>query len=230
VARFIGARPGSDEPTVAAQEIEFELTPAQAARCLVREDRPELYFCRDMKGYGWCFRKGDYLNIGLGREDSHRLTGHVREFVDWLKAGGRIPRDILERFHGHAYLLYPHAPRRLAGDGVLLIGDAAGLAYPQSGEGILPAVESGQMAAETIIAAAGDTRRDALHAYVRRIGERFGPRDAARTEAPPLIQQLKQQLARTLLTSHWFARHIVVERWFLHTHQPPLLHSPVRQH
>src|SRR3569833_1101145 len=35
---------------------------------------PELYFCADLQGYGWIFRKGDYLNIGLGREDNHHLT------------------------------------------------------------------------------------------------------------------------------------------------------------
>ena len=38
---------------------------------------------------------------------------------------------------------------------VLLIGDAAGLAYKQSGEGIRPAIESGLLAAQAILAAQG---------------------------------------------------------------------------
>ena len=43
---------------------------------------------------------------------------------------------------------------------MLLVGDAAGLAYPQSGEGIRPAIESGLLAAATIVEADGDyTRR-----------------------------------------------------------------------
>jgi hypothetical protein len=29
-------------------------------------------------------------------------------------------------------------------------------------------------------------------------------------------------LARFLLASRWFSRHIVLERWFLHCHEPAL--------
>ena len=73
VARATGAK-GSGETAVAAQEIEFEMSPQQKAVCRVDGERPELYFTPDLKGYGWVFRKGDYLNIGLGREDKHRLS------------------------------------------------------------------------------------------------------------------------------------------------------------
>ena len=53
----------------------------QAAQCGVEHDRPELYFCDDLKGYGWCFRKGNFLNVGLGREGNHRLPEHVHAFA-----------------------------------------------------------------------------------------------------------------------------------------------------
>ena len=74
VARQLGARPGRGELAVTAQEIEFEMDAGQGAACRIRPERPELFFCSDMKGYGWCFRKGDYLNIGLGREGTHQLA------------------------------------------------------------------------------------------------------------------------------------------------------------
>ncbi|MGA7594010.1 MAG: NAD(P)/FAD-dependent oxidoreductase, partial [Gallionella sp.] len=135
VARHMGAKLGADEPAVAAKEIEFEMDELQRRKCQVRGDTPELYFCRDLKGYGWCFRKGNHLNIGLGRQGSHRLTEHLKYFCDFLKQLGRIPQDIPDHFHGHAYLLHGHAARKQVDDGMLLIGDAAGLAYPQSGEG-----------------------------------------------------------------------------------------------
>lgn len=49
----------------------------QAASSAVCGEMPELYFCNDMQGYGWCFRKGDYLNIGLGRLDPRAsFLGH----------------------------------------------------------------------------------------------------------------------------------------------------------
>ena len=50
-------------------------------------------------------------------------------------------------------------------EGVLLIGDAAGMAYSPSGEGIRPAVESGLLAADVILEAAGDYRLARLEPY-----------------------------------------------------------------
>ena len=222
VARAMGARPGRSERIVAAQEIEFPMTPEQAATCPVDPAVPELFFTPDLAGYGWVFRKGDYLNIGLGREDNHQLSQHVAEFVQHLKAQGRIPGDTPEKFHGHAYLLYPHAPRPLVDDGCLLIGDAAGLAYPQSGEGIRPAVESALLAARTLRECAGDFSRNRLDTYREWLEARFGRRQPAPGLLERLPAGLKQAVAARLLRSAWFARNVVMDRWFLHTHQPPL--------
>jgi len=72
VARFLGART-SEETPVTAQEVEFQMNAAQLSSCSVRGNLPELFFCEDMLGYGWCFRKGDFLNVGLGRLDPHSL-------------------------------------------------------------------------------------------------------------------------------------------------------------
>lgn len=225
VARAMGAKLGQAESVVAAQEIEFEMTPEQSAQCAVRADTPELYFCDDFKGYGWVFRKQGYLNIGLGREDNYKLSEHVQDFCAFLKERRRIPQDVPARFNGHAYLLYQHAQRPVQADGVLLVGDAAGLAYPQSGEGIRPAVESGLMAGEVIREARGDYRREQLSDYPARLKRRFGERDGQRGMAEHLPIWLKEALGRRLLATHWFTRHIVMDRWFLHADQAHLLSS-----
>ena len=86
VARLTGAKK-TQERAVVAQEAEFEMDAEQLAGCRVRPETPELYFCPDMKGYGWCFRKGNFLNVGLGRMDQHRLGEHVSGFVRFLKIG-----------------------------------------------------------------------------------------------------------------------------------------------
>ncbi len=86
VARFLGAKLGAAEDAVAAKEIEFAMDAEQAAGCRVRADTPEIYFCRDLKGYGWCFRKGNYLNIGLGREGHQGLARTSRGFLRFSKA------------------------------------------------------------------------------------------------------------------------------------------------
>jgi len=225
VARHLGANPGSSERIIAAQEIEFEMNESQRAACAVAEDRPELYFCDDLKGYGWVFRKGNYLNIGLGREDNHKLSEHVTAFVTQLGKQGRIPDDVPDKFHGHAYLLYPLAPRALVDDGLMLIGDSAGLAYPQSGEGIRPAIESAVFAAETILAAGGAYHRRNLEPYVVKLTSRFGARlKGPLPEAAPasLMSRLKRSFAHWLLRRNWFARHVVIDRWFLHRQQRAL--------
>jgi len=221
VARLLGDGPGKHETVVAAKEVEFEMTPEQARVCEARGDTPELWFCRDLKGYAWVFRKGSYLNIGLGREDNHRLSDHLDAFVEEMKQSGRIPSDLPGRFKGHAYLLYAHANRPLVDDGVLLIGDAAGLAYTQSGEGIRPAIESALMAAN-VIKAAPDYSALSLQSYGERIAERFGTRATDQQPGFEVPEWLKQPIASTLMRSHWFTRKVVTEKWFLHQEVPPL--------
>lgn len=221
VARLLGVGPGKHETVVAAKEVEFEMTPEQARACEARGDTPELWFCRDLKGYAWVFRKGSYLNIGLGREDNHRLSDHLDAFVEEMKQSGRIPSDLPGRFKGHAYLLYAHANRPLVDDGVLLIGDAAGLAYTQSGEGIRPAIESALMAAN-VIKAAPDYSALSLQSYGERIAERFGTRATDQQPGFEVPEWLKQPIASTLMRSHWFTRKVVTEKWFLHQEVQPL--------
>jgi flavin-dependent dehydrogenase len=221
VARHLGADLGSSESIVAAQEVEFAMTPEQARRCTALGERPELYFCADLKGYGWCFRKGPYLNIGLGREDNHRLGDHLGAFLEFLRQRGTVDFDLPSRFNGHAYLLYDHAPREVVADAALLIGDAAGLAYTQSGEGIRPAVESALMAAETILSAVGTYPAERLAPYRERLTARFGPRQS-RSLSEHLPSGLKRAMARTLMASRWFTRRVVLDGWFLHSGVAPL--------
>jgi len=228
VARAIGARPGAGEPTtVVAREVEFEMTPSQQARCPVRSDLPALWFEPDLRGYGWVVRKGDWLNVGLGRQDPQGgFPRRAAEFADWLVAERLVPPDLPRRWRGHAYLLCAEAPRPLAAPGVLLAGDSAGLAYARSGEGIRPAVESGLLAAQALARAlAGPARTaDAERAYEAALTGRFGAR---RARASPglsgwLPERLRARVAGRCLASAWVARRVVVERWFLQQGVPAL--------
>jgi menaquinone-9 beta-reductase len=224
VAKLTGAKPPR-ENAVVAQEAEFEMDGRQQAGCRVRADTPELYFSADIKGYGWCFRKRNFLNIGLGRLDQHRLTEHVAAFLQFLKSTGRISFDVPASLLGHAYLLYGVSGRKVADGGVLLIGDAAGLAYKQSGEGIRPAIESGLLAAQAISAAQGNYSRESLGAYEKLLTLRFGTtsgRDWASRVGERLPSAWIGAVGRRLLGARWFVRDVVIDRWFLHANQPAL--------
>jgi flavin-dependent dehydrogenase len=105
VARMMGARP-AQEPAVLAQETEFEIAPGDAGLCRIRGETPELYFCPDMKGYGWCFRKGDYLNVGFGRLQTRGMPQQVSAFLEFLYKAGRVVNPIPAKPRGHAYMLY----------------------------------------------------------------------------------------------------------------------------
>jgi len=215
IARYIGAKIGSSENVVTAQEMELKMTEEQSAGCKIDAKIPELFFCQDLKGYGWVFRKGDYLNIGIGREDRHRLSDHTHSFFKYLQENKKIPGGISEKCNGHAYLLYGLAQRELVHNGLLLAGDAAGLAYSQSGEGIRPAVESGLLAATAINQADGDYSIEQLGQYHDRVIQRFGRHRGNQGKLNLLPDKLKLRAGRRLLSTRWFVQNMVINRWFL---------------
>lgn len=214
VARHIGSKIGGGEKVVIAKEIEFRMDSEELEKCTIHADTPELFFCRDLKGYGWCLRKGDYLNLGFGREDTTPLSSHLEDFCSFLLRHDKLPGELPSGFHGHAYVLYGHSHRQLLADGVLIIGDAAGLATERSGEGIRPAIESALFAAEVIEAAAGDYRLQRLRAYEDRLFAHFGmPSPPA---SGPVSDAIRRALGQILLHNLWFSRHVVLDGWFLH--------------
>jgi len=216
VARMLNAGERSG-PVVAAQEAEF---PIDAALCPVECETPELYFSADLNGYGWCFRKQNYLNVGLGLLDRHACSAATHNFLSFLQARGRVPASSSWRWRGHAYLLAEPRARRVLDDGVMLIGDAAGLAYSQSGEGIRPAIESGLMAAATILNAGGSYSRDRLAPYEQQLASRFSFSTHRPSWTPPAA--LTSALAVGLMQVPAFVRHVVLNRWFLRSAEPAL--------
>lgn len=224
VARLLGVTPGPSEPTIVARELEFELDESQreAADALLPE-LPELYFEPDLKGYGWVVRKGDYLNIGLGRQDTHALGDRIEDFLAFLADRGKVPFALPRAMKGHAYLLHDQSPRPLRAEDVLLIGDAAGLAYGYSGEGIRPAVESGLLAARAIREHTGDFAAMASQYerdVIARLGARHGEKRPGTTDWLP--ERWRGPVVGKLLGNRRFAKDVMVSRWFLHREQPVL--------
>ena len=107
-------------------------------------------------------------------------------------------------------------------DGIALVGDAAGLAWPKSGEGIRPAVESGLLLAAALRRARAPADPAALEAYARAVRARFGPDEARPGLEDRLPAAWRRRLAGRLFAWPWFAREVVVKRWFLHAELPAL--------
>jgi geranylgeranyl reductase family protein len=99
-------------------------------------------------GYAWVFPKGDHSNFGVGGWESEgpRLRDHLRR----LCAAHGVEYDSLTDLRGYR-LPYRRSTSSLARDNVLLVGDAAGLVDPLTGDGMYEAIVSGKLASEAIL-------------------------------------------------------------------------------
>ena len=99
-------------------------------------------------GYGWVFPKGDHVNVGVGawQVEGPRLREHLEGVCD---AHG-LCADELTSVRGHRLPLRRPATR-IVGERALLVGDAAGLIDPVSGDGMYECFVSGSLAASAII-------------------------------------------------------------------------------
>jgi geranylgeranyl reductase family protein len=100
-------------------------------------------------GYGWVFPKGDHANFGVSGWESEgpRLREHLRR----LCAEHGVLDSALTDVRGHRLpMRRPDGP--LARGRALVIGDAAGLVDPISGDGMYEAFLSARLAAEAFLA------------------------------------------------------------------------------
>jgi geranylgeranyl reductase family protein len=99
-------------------------------------------------GYGWVFPKKEALSVGLGTfwGKTGKLRTLLHAFVDNLD----IPTDRDQMpIRGHAVPL-GGTIQDLHKKRLILVGDAASLAEPMTGEGIFYAVKSGKIAADSV--------------------------------------------------------------------------------
>ncbi len=114
------------------------------------------FFENKLPGYFWYIPKsGGYLNIGAGGNAAAlKKTGSSIQ-DQWEYLAGKLQREGLIKEdppdpRGYVYYLRGRSPLPAEKD-VYLVGDALGLATLDMGEGIGPAIYSGQLAAEAIL-------------------------------------------------------------------------------
>ncbi len=142
VARSLGLRQGR---TVAAA-IEVE-APVPAETMQRFRDRALFIFGEIRLGYLWIFPKARHLSVGIGA--LHPGPGELQATLKRVMARYGISLDGAP-IHGHPIPLYTRRTPVARGR-CLLVGDAAGLVDPLTGEGIRLAVKSGRIAAEAIL-------------------------------------------------------------------------------
>jgi geranylgeranyl reductase family protein len=116
-------------------------------------------------GYGWVFPKGDHANLGVGgwRREGPRLRSHLERLAATHGVSPAGLRDV----KGHRLPMRRLGTAAARGP-VLLVGDAAGLVDPLSGDGMYEAFVSARLAADAVLAARPETYEDALAAVLDR--------------------------------------------------------------
>jgi flavin-dependent dehydrogenase len=147
-------------------------------------------------GYGWLFPKGDHVNVGVGAWGSE--GPRIREHWSRLCARIGVPTDSARNARGHRLPMRTRATR-LSDDSHLLVGDAAGLVDPISGDGIYECFVSSELAAEAIAARVGGDAH-ALIAYDAAIDARLSGLHAAGM-AVKRVFDLAPRLTWTVATS-----------------------------
>ncbi|MGI0485297.1 NAD(P)/FAD-dependent oxidoreductase [Pantanalinema rosaneae CENA516] len=126
------------------------------------------------RGYAWIFPKAAHLNIGAGlfppgqidvrhdRQVRTELQQAILGYLDLFQLPYNLDRL---QFHAHPLPIWNGREPLHTPDGrVLLAGDAAGLINPFFGDGILHAVKSGMIAADSVVNGATQTYSDRIHA------------------------------------------------------------------
>jgi flavin-dependent dehydrogenase len=131
----------------------------------------DLYFGLVEFGYGWCFPLRESLNIGIGcRGDKAQGLGDKWEkLISHIEKTKGCKLEIAEKQSARVPaggLTGRYVARRS-----MLIGDAAGLASPVSGEGISYAIESGILAADVAFDAVREKSSVRITSYEQKLKE-----------------------------------------------------------
>ena len=126
-------------------------------------------------GYGWIFPKGDHVNVGVGGNESEgpRLREHLRRLCEEHDIDPDAATDT------RGYRLPMRRPTsRLARGTAAVIGDAAGLVDPFSGDGMYEAFLSARLVTDAALdVLAGHAA--GLEPYEQSVARRITPLTAA---------------------------------------------------
>jgi geranylgeranyl reductase family protein len=126
-------------------------------------------------GYGWVFPKGDHVNVGVGGDESEgpKLRAHLRRCCEAHGIDPDAARD------ARGYRLPMRRPgSELTRGTAAVIGDAAGLVDPFSGDGMYEAFLSAQLVTEAALAVLAGSAAG-LEPYADAVERRITPLTSA---------------------------------------------------
>ncbi|MBV4420453.1 geranylgeranyl reductase family protein [Clostridium tyrobutyricum] len=110
------------------------------------KNKINLFFNLNNSGYTWIFPKGNSCTVGVG-EPLDRNQNIVERFDEFIS--DNVPYSLSSK--RGAFISYGKYVKTPAKNNILLLGDAAGLVDPITGEGIYFALKSAQLAKDSIM-------------------------------------------------------------------------------
>jgi geranylgeranyl reductase family protein len=127
------------------------------------QSRIDIQFLPKLEGYIWVFPRCGHLSVGIcGKgEPAASLRKRLERFMDergisWKN--GRFYSHLLPSLDTKSW-----KGNRVAGEGWMAVGDAAGLVDPITGEGLYYAMRSGDLAAKSLLAEVGGLSERIAH-------------------------------------------------------------------
>jgi flavin-dependent dehydrogenase len=155
-----------------------QLTPADAMSALGyyvpgEQARIDIQFLPRLEGYIWIFPRCGHLSVGIcGKGETasslrQRLERYMTERgLSWK--GSPFYSHLLPSLEAASW-----RKNRVAGEGWMAVGDAAGLVDPITGEGLYYAIRSADLAARALLSEAGELA-DKVAQYSRLLRRDFG--------------------------------------------------------
>jgi geranylgeranyl reductase family protein len=115
------------------------------------QEHIDIQFLRNLEGYIWVFPRCGHLSVGIcGKgEPAQALRQRLERYMDergLTRKGAVFYSHVLPSLERNAW-----RKNRVAGDGWMAVGDAAGLVDPITGEGLYYAVRSADLASQVVL-------------------------------------------------------------------------------
>ena len=165
-----------------------------------QQEHIDIQFLPKLNGYIWVFPRAGHLSVGIcGKGEP---AGSLRARLDrYMQEKGICNKDA--RFYSHMLPALEHSAwgrNRVAGDGWLAVGDAAGLVDPITGEGLYYAMRSGDLASQVLL------------------------NDAHACKAQAYAQLLRTDFAADLEYASTLAKHVFTGRFLFNTVPARMVH------
>lgn len=133
-----------------------------------QRDRIDIQFLPELEGYIWVFPRCEHLSIGIcGKgEPAHSLRKRLDHYMDehgFSRQGATFYSHLLPALHTPAW-----KRNRVAGDGWLAVGDAAGLVDPITGEGLYYAMRSADLGVRAVLSEVQERTEQTYRRLLRR--------------------------------------------------------------